>query len=185
MRNWLSALRSLFRREATPPPAPLKVYLHQEVAQATAEIVASYGNSEEDHEGIAYWAGVVTDTAWVVTTVLAPEAITTRGSYNTTALANAHVISAVNKLHLQVLAQVHGHPGSWVGHSGGDNTGAFMPYTGFYSVILPFYGREGMLPLSKCGIHRFEDDGFSQLTTVEIERDFIVVPTAVDLRRKG
>ena len=155
-----------------------------QVAQETAGFISSYGPATESHEGVVYWAGVPFDEAWVVTTVMAPKATTTVGSYTTSALANAMVVSRVNELRLQLLAQVHGHPHGWVGHSDGDNTGAFMPYEGFYSVVVPWYGSRGLLPLTTCGIHRYEGGSFVRLSDDEIEDRFVLLPTGVDLRRE-
>jgi hypothetical protein len=160
------------------------VYLTHEVANVTAQLVASFGRSRRPHEGIVYWAGISTASAWMIVTTLVPDAETTPGSYRTSVRANAYVIKAVSELRLQLLAQVHGHPTDWVNHSEGDNTGAFMPYDGFLSVVLPWYGSQGMLPLEKCGIHRFGDGHFINLDSQAVERQFVVVPSSVDLRRK-
>jgi hypothetical protein len=183
--NWLRA--RLLQPPAAPPAAspPItapRMYLPEDIARATAGFVASYGTSAEPHEGIAYWAGVAMPESSVVTTVIAPGAITTPGSYRTSAVGNARVIQAINRHHLQLLAQVHGHPEEWVGHSAGDDTGAFMPYAGFYSIVIPAYGRRGLLPLSKCGVHRYDGDRFVQLSEDEIADQIVLVPTAMDLR---
>jgi hypothetical protein len=158
------------------------VYLTYEVANETARLVASFGSASRPHEGIVYWAGIPTSSVWVITTVLAPEAETTPGSYRTSVSSNAYVVKTVNELNLQILAQVHGHPTDWVGHSDGDNRGAFMPYSGFYSVILPWYGQRGMLPIEKCGIHQFIDGQFVYFKDEEVRQRFTLVPGSVDLR---
>lgn len=184
--KWLSRLvRRVARKYPPEPRGPTAVYVPQAVAEETAQLVSSYGTGRERHEGIAYWAGVAGGNGWVITTVLSPEAVTTKGSYRTSALANARVVNMVSELGLQILAQIHGHPGDWVDHSSGDNDGAFMPYEGFYSLVLPRYGCYGMLPLSKCGVHRYEDGHFVRLTPEEIEERFMIVPTSVDLRSGG
>jgi hypothetical protein len=159
------------------------VYLTKDVVDTTARLVSSYGSSNNPHEGIVYWAGVVSPVAWVVTTAIAPEAKTTSGSYKTSVRANAYVVKSVNNLKLRILAQVHGHPTDWVDHSDGDNRGAFMPYDGFYSVILPWYGLRGMLPMEQCGIHRFEDGRFVRLVPNELRERFTVIPHSIDLRK--
>lgn len=163
---------------------PRRIYLPTEVATATAHLLSSFCTASAQHEGIAYWAGVPTDTAWVVTTVIVPTAYTTPGSYQTTAVANAQVISKINHYHLQIVAQVHGHPGKWVEHSEGDGQGAFMPYTGFYSIVVPYYGNKGLLPLTSCGIHLFQGTHFLQLSSEEIKQQFVLVPECIDLRRQ-
>lgn len=158
------------------------VYLPEQVARETAQLVSSYGAPDEPHEGIVYWAGLPSEDAWVITTVIAPEATTTPGSYTTSVVANAIVVSKTNDLKLQLLAQVHGHPSSWVGHSDGDNIGAFMPYEGFLSIVLPWYGQKGAIPLTKCGIHRYSMGRFVQLSREEIREQFLILPGKIDLR---
>lgn len=180
LNKYIAKLLPWKKHVASTHPA---VFLTYEVAEETARLVASFGTSDEHHEGIVYWAGIRTPLACVVTSVLAPDATTTWGSYRTSIGANAYIVKAINDLKLQMLGQVHGHPTDWVDHSDGDNTGAFMPYDGFYSIILPWYGQRGMLPLETCGIHRFEDGFFPRLANDELQEKFTVVPTAVDLRK--
>lgn len=162
----------------------LRIYLPEQIAQDTAKFITSYGDEEGTHEGVAYWAGVATGKALVVTTVLAPEASTTVGSFSTSVVANAAVVIKVNEFHLNILAQVHGHPSGWVGHSAGDNAGVFMPYEGFYSVVVPWYGLRGLLPLTICGIHRYERGVFIRLPNDQVEQQFVVLPSSIDLRSK-
>lgn len=171
----------------TPPTTPnlvARVLLPQDVAETTAELIASFGYLNDPHEGIAYLAGQPGADWSIVTTVIVPDAQHTRGSYRTSSLSNAQVIKTINDLGLQIIAQVHGHPADWVGHSEEDNRGAFMPFEGFFSIVLPRYGQQGMMPLEKCGIHRFNGRQFVQLTAEDIWRGFSIIPGKIDLRRK-
>jgi len=170
-----------------PPPILPKsprVLFPQTIANTTAELIASFGSLDDPHEGVAYLAGTPGAYWSIVTTVIVPDAEHTHGSYQTTALANAIVVKTINDLKLQIIAQVHGHPAEWVGHSFMDDRGAFMPFEGFYSIVLPEYGRMGMLPLEKCGVHRFQSSRFVQLSADEISYAFSVVPEKIDLRGK-
>ena len=54
-----------------------------------------------------------------------------------------------------LLAQVHSHPGPGNLHSFGDDSRIFMPFDGMLSIVVPNYGRGGLLPLSRCGVHQF------------------------------
>jgi hypothetical protein len=181
----MGRLASFLRRQKSGHGAAWPyLYVPEVVADRTAHLIASYGKPGEPHEGITYWAGVPSEKNWVVTTVLAPNATTTSGSYRTSAVDNAKVIARVNGLRLHILAQLHGHPGEWVGHSEGDNRGAFMPYEGFYSIVVPWYGHNGLLPLQQCGVHRYENGKFRRLTDTTLQRQFVVVPSSVDLRTR-
>jgi proteasome lid subunit RPN8/RPN11 len=85
---------------------------------------------------------------------------------------------------LELIGQVHSHPGEFVGHSKGDDRRALMPYEGFLSVVVPHYAREGMLPLTICGVHVFESSRFRRLQTVEVEAQFRILPEFSDLRNQ-
>ena len=50
-----------------------------------------------------------------------------------------------------------------------------MPYDSFLSIVVPVYGKEGMLPLTQCGIHRFEKGKFRRLSNLEIITSFSIV----------
>jgi hypothetical protein len=138
---------------------------------------------KRQHEQVVYWAGIETKGRWIVTTVIAPEAVTTRGSYVVSSLSNAKVISHLSKLSLSLLAQIHTHPGEFVGHSYGDNQGTLTPYENLLSLVIADYCRSGLLPLTDCGVHRFEQSAFRRLTAQEITALFQIVPVKLNLRR--
>jgi proteasome lid subunit RPN8/RPN11 len=73
-------------------------------------------------------------------TAIRPEAHTTQGSFHVDPRAMARVVRAAANLGLQVVCQVHTHPGRAY-HSDGDVEGARIRYAGFTSVVLPDYGR--------------------------------------------
>jgi hypothetical protein len=180
-RQWLAGV--LWTPEPVVAPLDVPVFVTEDVLQATRRLLLTYRGLDGQHEGIVYWAGRGGTDGWTVTTALAPDAITTPDSFTTTVLANARVVDRADRLGVHVLAQVHGHPGPWVGHSDGDNTGAFMPYRGFYSVVVPNYGTGGLLPLTQCGIHQYDGWDFDELDSAEIARRFHVLPSSVDLRK--
>jgi hypothetical protein len=68
----------------------------------------------------------------------------------------AGVRTATN-LGLQIVAQVHTHPGTAY-HSDGDVEGTRIRYTGYSSIVLPDYGRH--LPsLTGAAVYVFTSDG--------------------------
>ncbi len=131
-------------------------------------------------ERIVYWAGVKRPDVWVVTTVIRPDAIMTRGSFETSAAANAAVVTYLSDAGLSLIGQIHTHPGSFVDHSAGDDEDAFMPIENSVSIVVPNYGREGMLPLNRCGVHRYEAGVFRRLHGAEVAIFFCVVPLTRD-----
>jgi hypothetical protein len=174
-----------FRRRRTPdrqPPPPPLVLIHEAVLPETIRLLRESRDERSAHEGVVYWAGKVSDGFWVVTTVIAPKATTTWGSFETSAAGNAEVIAFLARHGIELLAQTHSHPGGDVGHSGGDDDGALMPYENYLSLIVPNYARDGMLPLATCGVHRYEGGRFRRLGDAEVEAGFRVIPTHQSFR---
>lgn len=132
------------------------------------------------HERIVYWGGFETHTSCLVTTVIRPNAVMTGGSFRTTSRENARAVTFLRSHNLVLIGQVHTHPSSYVDHSEGDDEDAFMRFENYLSLVVPFYARRGVLPLTTCGIHRFEGNFFRRLKTIEIENTFTVVPTSKD-----
>ena len=157
-------------------------WLATDLLDRTEDILRQSRDGKSLHEGVAYWAGRRITEGCLLTTCIAPAAITSRGSFETSARANARVIAYLGTVGLELIAQVHSHPGDFVGHSDGDDRRALMPYEGFLSIVVPNYGRDGMRPFTKCGVHLFESSRFRRLTVDDVERRFRVVDSFVDLR---
>ena len=165
-------MKWFWKRRAVNAPVHPVVRVHEVALAQTLAALQSFGDAEGPHEGIVYWAGRATDTDWVVTTVIVPDAATTWGSFRTSAAANARVVALLANADLVLLAQVHSHPGTVVDHSGCDDRDALMPYPEFLSIIVPNYGRAGLWPLDRCGVHRFEHGRFRRLTNKEVAGTF-------------
>lgn len=124
-------------------------------------------DSRKDHEGIAYLLGLTDGATTLAVAATRPEAATTCGSFNVSIGAMASVVRAATNLGLQVVGQVHTHPGIAY-HSDGDETGARIRYTGYASIVLPDYGRH--LPkLTDAAIYMFEaGKGFVPLNVSDL-----------------
>jgi JAB domain-containing protein similar to deubiquitination enzymes len=157
-------------------------WLSAELLDRTTIVLRQSRAGKVSHEGVAYWAGHRVGDGVLLTTCIAPAAITTRGSFETSARANAQVIAYLGAAKLELVAQIHSHPGDFVGHSDSDDHRALMPYEGFLSIVVPHYGREGMRPLTKCGVHLFERTRFRRLTDDEIDLRFRVADGFKDFR---
>lgn len=163
-------------------PAPVMLVTEEFLRQTTAYLQRVHG--ADAHEEVVYWAGRTTPVLWVGTTVIAPDTHTTPGSFKTSSSANADVVAFLAAHRLELLAQVHTHPGVSVGHSRGDDAGALMPYQGFLSIVVPYHGRGGMGDLTACGVHRFEGRRFRHLSVPEVRAAFHVIPAAQSFRRE-
>ena len=92
------------------------------------------------HEGIAYLFGRTDGMVTLAVTAFRPKAKTTPGSFLVEPRAMARGVRAAADLGLQIVAQVHTHPGAAY-HSDGDIEGARIRYAGYASIVLPEYGR--------------------------------------------
>ena len=164
------------------------ILVPETVCEETCNGLRSHSPTYEDHEGVVYWAGMElgepTPERVLVTSCIVPEASTGPGHFEVSALANMRVTEAVHEHDIGVLATVHSHPGTSTIHSGTDEGEAFFPYDGSYSIVVPEYAHEGMLPLTSCGIYRYETDQFRRLDTTEINEGFTVLsaPSYIDTR---
>src|SRR5262249_12285388 len=141
-----------------------EVWISAGLLDRTASVLQESGGCEGPHEGVAYWAGRRTAHECLVTTCIAPAAVTTYGSFDTSAQTNARVIMYLASAGLELIGQVHSHPSRFVSHSDGDDERALMPYEGFLSIVVPHYARYGMRPLTTCGVHLFDNSRFRRLT---------------------
>ncbi|MFT3821835.1 MAG: hypothetical protein QM750_30150 [Rubrivivax sp.] len=170
--------------EAAPKPAagrPVVAVL--DTVLASSEAALKGGVWQSPTERIVYWAGVKLDDVWLVTTVIRPNAVLQRGSFRTSAADNAKVVSYLSQAGLSLAGQVHTHPGPFVDHSHGDERDAFMPVENSLSLVVPFYGRGGMTPLTNCGVHRYESGAYRRLSGAEITGTFCVVSSMADLAK--
>jgi hypothetical protein len=115
----------------------------------------------------------------VVTTVIRPQQENTLGSFDVSCRANADIAVWLCDRKLKLLAQIHTHPGAYVGHSHGDDLGAPLAFNGFYSLVVPHYGRAGIQPLIQCGVHVFHGT-FLELSRDAAAQQIQIVPHAAD-----
>jgi hypothetical protein len=120
--------------------------------------------------------------------VVAPRANTDFGRVEVSHDANFEFIKALSAKKYVQIAQVHTHPSSWVGHSLGDSRYAAFKINGLLSIVVPVYGKKGMLPLDKrCGVHRFDESEFVRLPRKYVATRFHVLENEKseikDLRR--
>jgi proteasome lid subunit RPN8/RPN11 len=174
--------RLLRRLQSQPGRAALRIWVSINILNRTVDVLRQ-SNHSQPHEGVAYWAGRRVGDEYFITTCIAPTAQTTYGSFDTSSHTNAKVIIYLASASLELLGQVHSHPGVFVDHSDGDDERALMPYEGFLSIVVPHYAHRGMRPLAMCGIHIFEKFKFRRLKDSEIEASFRIIEEFADLRR--
>jgi proteasome lid subunit RPN8/RPN11 len=135
--SWLKSLISAPRQAGRAlPPAP-KILLTEECV--TALRVGLDPSRARRHEGVVYLLGRTDGTTVLAVSVFAPTARTTAGSFFVDTRSMALCAELAGRYELQIVAQVHTHPGTAF-HSDGDVEGAKIRYPGFASVVLPDYG---------------------------------------------
>ena len=164
----LDGIKRLFAKKPRYKPGlppPPRVVISQTCIDALAACLAPEIRS--GHEGIVYLLGQSDGTTTVALATIRPEAQVTRGSFVVGAPAMAKVVRAAVDHGLQVVGQVHTHPGEAY-HSDGDIDGARIAFTGYVSIVLPDYGRH--LPtLTRAAAYFYRaGKGFVALDTPDV-----------------
>lgn len=128
-------------------------------------------NIKKEHEGVCYLVGKTDGYISLAVSAIRPQAKTTSGSFFVDKPAMALIVRAAANYNLQVIGQLHTHPGQAF-HSEGDNQGAHIAYDGYISIVLPDYGKSSP---------SFDGAAFFMYQTrigfVEIQRsDFVIIP---------
>ena len=144
----------------------------EELIPFTETILREYGEKGSGHEGLVYWCGTRRGNTCQITAVYAPPIRSGTYGIETTHETNARFVSFLSANGLVYISQVHSHPGSIVDHSGTDDRETAFRKEGLLSVVVPSYAGKGMLPLTKCGVHRYADNTFSRLSSRYIKDHF-------------
>lgn len=140
----------------------------------TEKILMDYAGRNPSNEGLVYWAGEFENSQYILKAVVAPETESNYGRVSTSHKANLDFILTLNKLGLIQIAQVHTHPDEWVDHTKGDDEYAAFKIEGLVSIVVPEYCKQGLMPLTYCGVHRFHDKGFLRLSNNYVARHFLI-----------
>jgi len=109
------------------------------------------------HEGVALLLGRGDGAAKVALHCVRPVATTSAGSFQISAAEMARVVGVAARLDLEIVGQVHTHPGAAY-HSPGDEEGARIRYDGYISLVIPDYGVH--LPrLHQAAVYSFSSEG--------------------------
>jgi proteasome lid subunit RPN8/RPN11 len=137
---WLQRLFSPRPAAYRPVAAPQPRRIVMTAACVSALRPALAPDTARGHEGIVYLLGQTDGFTSIALSVFRPQARTTQGSFNVDTGAMRLVIEAANAHGLQVVGQLHTHPGEAF-HSEGDVAGALIRFGGFISIVLPEFGR--------------------------------------------
>ena len=176
----------IFKKMARPKDKK-RYLISSKVVRDTEMILRDYAGRIPPGEGLVYWAGRESSDLINVTATIAPNTESGPLRVSTSYKDNYHVVNELGKLNLIEIAQVHSHPSYWVDHSDGDDMWAAFKFDGLLSLVVPNYCDEGMRPLEKCGIHRYENGGFVRLSAKYVKEHFQLINCTnskfVDLRK--
>lgn len=154
----------------------------REVLVATWQALAT--TARRRVEGTVRWAGparFASEDIHIVTTVIVPGQIGSAGSFVVPHEAVRRMGGALRDHALMNVAQLHTHPGAWVGHSAWDDAEAYSRRDGALSIVWPQYGE--LLPsLEMWGVHECQDGRWVQLFREHLARRIQIVDSVLDLR---
>lgn len=150
-------------------------YVPLKAIKDTEHILLDFPLVNRPEEMIVFWAGTRKADKSTVILVIVPNAKTNSGSVFVSQEASFYFVKALSARALVQIAQIHTHPTSWVGHSPGDSEHAAFKVKGLLSIVVPSYCIEGMLPLEKCGVHRFDGKKFKRLPIEYISAHFHIL----------
>jgi proteasome lid subunit RPN8/RPN11 len=169
------AKRNLFKRirhNPTTPQDQVRYTIPLGIIEKTQMVLLDYANLESPHEGLVYWGGRRLGNIVEVQAMIAPATTSHSGRVSTNNRANVDLVRTLTDNSQVYIAQVHSHPGSWVDHSDGDTEWAAFKFEGLLSIVVPIYCTRGMLPLTKCGVHRYQRETFIRLSNTYIVSHF-------------
>ena len=134
-RFWTTLTRQ-FRRTPQPLPSLTVVMTTQCRDQLTKQL---RGSVQQGHEGIVYLVGLTTGSTTLALSAMIPEVSATPGSVDVSAPELGKIIRFAALSGLQVVGQLHTHPGGAY-HSDGDLAGMRIRYPGYCSIVVPNYG---------------------------------------------
>ncbi len=135
-------------------------------------------------EAACYWFGIETTEASVVTTLALPEVLQSSGNYLVVRDSLRRLSKDMRSQGLVNLAQIHTHPGGWVGHSPYDDEHAYSTRDGSLSLVWPDYGHVCTHNLVGIGVHERRDGKWEEFTEEEVGRRIKVIDSLSDHRWK-
>jgi hypothetical protein len=168
--EWLSKLIGRSDQQSDK----LFYFIDRDVIYFTEKVLSEYGKLPQPNEGLVYWCGNREKNKVNITSAIAPETDSSPTQVSTSYNSNAQFVRALSENNIIHIGQVHSHPGTWVDHSEGDDRWAPFKIRGLLSIVIPVYGKVGMQPLYKCGVHRFDGKDFNRLSINYVKKHFTV-----------
>lgn len=139
---------------------------------------SSDGQSMDGNEGLVFLAGRQDQSFTCYSTIVVPQVRNTYGSVYVDAKDFGKCAKRARRDNLQILAQLHSHPGDCCHHSDGDDKLIILPFEGMLSIVVPHYGHYD-LPLQQCGIHQHHKGSWYLCTDESVARQFYITPSKI------
>jgi hypothetical protein len=152
----------------------MRYVIDPKIIDFTTKVLSEYGKLHPSAEGLVYWSGKVNGTTCNIISAFAPRVEASRYGIYTTHESNAQFVEYICDHDLKYISQVHSHPSEWVNHSRVDDEETAFRSEGLLSVVVPSFAAVGMLPLTSCGIHRFNGGKFRRVSSKYIKKHFFI-----------
>lgn len=183
MEEWKSESASVVN-----PQDSIVYQVPSEAILLTEKVLVKYGTGKNRSEGLLYWAGTMNGNTLSVESVIYPKLEASTYSCEVSPESNLKVVEVLAENDQVQIAQVHSHPFHWVGHSFTDDEKAAFKVEGLLSLVVPNFGKQGMMPLTVCGVHRFSKYKFVRLDNLYVQDHFKIIKGGkcklYDLRRQ-
>lgn len=136
------------------------------------------GRDSDGNEGLAFLAGSRGDVQTFYSTVIIPQVRNTFGSVFVDPGEFGRCAKRARAVGLQILGQVHSHPGTCCHHSDGDDKLIIMPFDGMLSIVVPDYASRDV-PLSLCGVHQYQRGAWRLCTDSSVRAHFVTAPSVI------
>jgi proteasome lid subunit RPN8/RPN11 len=146
-----------------------KVFVHRSVVDAVHAHLRDAG--DYGYEAVAFWAGEITNVGIAVAhTACVPRQISARSDSGLLVSISGEDLFHMNvRLHqnnLQLIAQIHSHPGSAY-HSETDDDLAVMTQIGGLSIVVPDFA-QAEFELGSVAIYRRTHEGWMNLSPTKV-----------------
>lgn len=159
------------RRRALPyPGAGMRLFLPSEIWQRSLRVVRAYGRQRS--EALVFWGGVPLAGGVLVTGLYLPRHPAQGARVRIEPDAARWLLRGLRERDEKLVGQVHSHPDEGF-HSSGDDRGATSFHPGFWSIVVPRYGR-GVGAVTSCAVHEFDGQGFVSLDAAAIAERVVV-----------
>lgn len=159
-------------------------FVTDEILRATQRVLVDYGTRggpNRGHEGLVFWMGRAEGECTRFLQVVAPTTDHGFGHVNVGREQVGEVARTGRHYELGLLSQIHSHPGDDARHSDGDDDMILLPFEGMLSIVVPDFGRS-FISISQARVHQFQGGQWVLCTETSVARQFVTVPTLVDLR---